>query len=119
VTTLDDRLRQTASNLYAKYGKTVTLAHITKTYVPSTGDMTSVIATLSLKARIEEYAIQLVDGTNVLAGDLRVTFSALDATFYPVPDDTLTIDSVAWRVVKASPIYIVDQPGLWVLQVRK
>jgi hypothetical protein len=119
MTQFDTSLRSTASKLLSKFGKLVTLTRRTESYAPSTGELTVISVTATIRAVVGTYSKFLYGTSSILVGDLKLTVAAADFTFDPAPNDTVLIDSVLYKVVRADPVYISEQPGLWELQVRK
>ncbi len=99
--------------------KSVTFTSVaTGTYNPTTGARggTSTAYTIQ-KAVVAGYRANQIDGTNIQANDQKVIFRANEITGVTVrTDDTITIGSTVWKIVRARKD---PTDSLWIAQVRQ
>ena len=90
-------------------------------YDPTTGEtVPSAMASYSVKVTPpERYSLKEIDGTTVLATDVRVYLAAKDIAIEPSPrSDTLTVSNHTYTVYKVTKHYSGDEVCLWELQLR-
>ena len=127
MTVLDAPLRKVSLDLIAKFGKSMTLTFLSNTagsYDPETRTPTAGSpVTASVKGIMEPMGLIGAKGNvqndGVMAGDQKVTIAAAGLAAVPQSDDTITIDSVTYRIVYVDPIYGGDLPVLHELHVRR
>lgn len=109
------RMRKTATRLVGGAGRDfpVTRKGEVKMVrgVEVSGDDESFVAT---GVRVE-YAVQEVDGQRVLAGDIRIVFTADEALLV---GDMVSVDGVAYRIVAPNPIQPADEVICYRAQLR-
>lgn len=110
----------TALRLLGRFGTDVSITRATAgAYDPETGAVSSTTITWTAKAvRGEPYSAKEIDGSLILAGDLKMIVSA-DASHDMAPGDTITIEAEVWRVVKPNPIRPATVTVAYMPQVRK
>ena len=120
---LDTRLRALAKKLIPDYGKSITYIAVTPGgYVNSTGFSAESTASSTVTAVIENFASNLIDGTQVKKGDLQVIIDAPtldDASITPDTDDRLTIASTTYKIINVEPIYSGALIAYFTFQIRK
>ena len=114
-----DSMAATASRLLAEFGQSVTFTHpVTSSFDPVTG-----IETPGTPVSIPGYGAAFdymhteIDGTIIQKGDIRFLFES--TTVAPVIGDTVTIDSVVYRVMDSKPTKPAGTTVLQELQLRK
>lgn len=123
MTALDKKFRKLATNLIDKYGKSVTLTSVTNgAYNPATGTSAKTTATSTVKAIVEDYSlhssgVRFQTGL-IKAGDKKVTIAALGIITKPKPSDTITIDTVAWNIVRVVETWSGEQIAVYECQLR-
>lgn len=119
--TLDRTARAAAERLIRAFGKSVTIRRATRSFDPATGKTTE--TTQDFPAKIsppERFREDLVDGTLVLAGDLRAQLAAAGLAIVPEPvRDRVVIDGTAWSLLRADPVMSGEQVALYTLHLRK
>jgi len=107
-TAIDIRVKPLVRDIIGKFGKTAIYKQITgETYSPTTGKYTGG-TTNSYTIKIAppaEYHIKLINGDNILAGDMQTLIAATGLAFTPAIGDIITIDTVDWQVINVSPQY--------------
>ena len=122
MTALDTKFRALSNRLIDKYGKSVTLTSVTNgAYNPATGTSAKTTATSTVKAIVEDYNLHS-SGVGfqtglIKAGDKKVTIAALGIT-KPKPSDTITIDTVAWNIVRVVETWSGEQIAVYECQLR-
>lgn len=110
----------TVLRLLGRFGTDVTISRSSAgAYDPETGKAASSTATWMAKAaRGEPYSSREIDGTLIMAGDLKLIVSA-DETHDLEPGDTITIEAEVWRVVKPNPVRPATTTVAYMAQLRK
>ena len=119
---LDAKMRALATNLIAKFGKSITLTTVTAgTYDTATRLSTPTTSGATVNATIETYKAGEVraSGGLVLMNDKKITIASADVAVTPSAGDTVTIDSVVWTVQAVSETWSGAQTAIFILQVRK
>jgi len=94
-------MRDLASELITEFGQSVTFTRTTAgAYTPGTG-VTTTSTTVRGKMFVELYGVGQVDGTTVLAGDMKGLFSGTTA---PATGDTSPINGKTYRVEQVAPV---------------
>jgi len=122
MSSVETRLRARALSLLSRRGKTVTITiPASETYVPTTGGVTlGANQPYSVKATPPEpYESRYVNGDTIHADDMRIFIAAKDLEFTPAKGQTVTIDTLKWRIVKVSPVYSGELVALYELQLRR
>lgn len=98
-----------AHSLISEFGSAVTLTRVTPGgYDADTGITTGETTTNYTGYGVKfEYAANMIDGSRILQGDQRCYLSTVGIV-NPAPSDTMTINSVVYRVVESRPL----QPAL-------
>lgn len=119
---LDTKMRALALSLISRYGQSATWSAIggSSTFNPATGRTTeagsSYSVTVSPPSPVD---ISLVDGSTIQATDETVLIAASGLAFTPKIGDRVTLSSVAYRVVRVSPIFSGAQVAAYEAQCRK
>ncbi len=117
-TVLDRAFRPLALQLLNLFGKDVTITYQTPgSYDPSTGLSSATTSAATVRALVERYDVREF-GDFIRAGDLKVTTYGIGLTA-PDPNDTVTVDSVVYRVVAVESIYSGELAALHEMQVRR
>jgi hypothetical protein len=121
---LDTAFRDIASSLIGVFVSD--LSTLTRTpapvYDPALGeDLAAAPTTYSIKvAPPENYKSHEIDGTAVRRTDLKTYVAAKDLAVVPDSQtDTLTFNSVVYKIVSVKGHQSGDQIALWELQLRK
>ena len=121
MTALDKEFRKLATDLIAKYGKTVTLTSTAVgTYEPLVGQTVNASApvSVSVKAIIKDYKREFSSEKGlILVGDKKFTIAAAGIT-KPKPGDTITLDGAVWRVVDVKETWSGEQIASYSVQAR-
>ncbi len=111
-------LLQTTTRLIADFGQPVTLK---KTSVvapenpwetPTTTETTTILAGVA-----ETYSERLVNGTSILAGDIRLTVTA--TSVIPAVGDGVTVGGMSYSVINVMPTAPGGTALAYVLQLRR
>lgn len=107
----------TASRLLTKYGQTVTFSRTTQgTFVSSTGAVgAGTSSTYSAKVHPKSYKAQEIDNVSILTGDILLIAYSTTAILV---GDTVSLDSVIYRVQNAEKINAVGSTIIYKAQVR-
>lgn len=97
---LGQKIAKIAQTQINKFGSMVTLQHATGAPVFNAvaGKAMPPMTSQTLKATFRRVRADQVNGTTVQANDTLLTVAALDASFVPVPNDTVLIGGVTWNV---------------------
>lgn len=115
---IDNIARSQASKAIASYGKIATLNKIAVgTYDTVTGTTANTTTAYSVKILIDSYAQNLIDGTIVKQGDMKITMPALNNQT-PVPGDDLVFDGVTRNIVAVENVYSGEQIASFTIQAR-
>lgn len=121
---LDTAFRDVASSLigvFVSNSSTLTRT-LTPVYDPALGeDLSATPTTYSIKvAPPENYKFYEADGTAIRRTDLKTYIAAKDLAVVPDSQtDTLTFNSVVYKIVSVKAHQSGDQIALWELQLRK
>lgn len=115
---LDVQMRIVASEIISELGKSITWNSTTFAYPATTG--TSIKSEISyvVDAAIESYDIALVDGSTILATDIKLIIAANALGFEPTIGDSVVIDDQHALVLDVAPI-IGGSVIVWEAQCRK
>lgn len=87
-------------------------------YDPATGGVTNTFTEFTgLKMRCEKYKSREIDGTRILADDVKGLLQVSALTISPAVDDEVLWDGVTYRIVN-----FANEDGariIWTLQMRK
>ena len=113
----------TANKLLVKFGQPVTLTQITEgAYDPNTGTVVSAGTTYVGSGALFDYAQREIDGTLVQQTDRKLYLSAkqINGQAMPVPQtqDTVTVGSAVYSVVRSMPLNPAGTDVLFEAQVR-
>lgn len=112
--------RATADSLIARFGQTVNLRRIVNS--GSASEPTQTPTDYSTRAAIVAISSRLIDGENVLRGDMRgiVSMGPLNtAGVTPsVSDRLVAADGTVYRVIEARPISPAGVAVIYILQLR-
>ena len=113
-----DSMAATASRLLAEFGQSVTFTHpVTDIFDPVTGIETpGTPVSIPGYGAAFDYMHSEIDGTLIQRGDIRFLFES--TTTAPVIGDTVTIDSVVYRVMDSKPTKPAGSTVLQELQLR-
>lgn len=112
------RSRALADRLLEKYGADAVLSHVTPGTTAAdlsgrTGDTT---ATTNTKVVTLAFRYQDIDGTRIVAGDVR---GLVKSNVDPQVGDVLTVNGTdVYRVISAKPLYPKDETLLTEVQLR-
>lgn len=101
--------------------QTITLTSVVAgVYDPATGSASPSTSAQDVQAVVEDYkGLALLPGSNIQAGDKKVTVAALNVTAAPKPGDSVTAGGITYAVVSVA----TTQPGstavIYELQCRK
>lgn len=115
---------QEIRTLIEDHGQTVTLRYVTEgTYDPSTGGLTGGSNTDStVLAYFYNYALDEIDGSNVISGDRRVVLPTVDSSgdtlTEPSIDDEIIGQGDTVKIVRVEKVYS-DVLVCYMLQVRE
>lgn len=121
-------LRKVARKQIDRFGTTATLTETVSTVNGASGSSSDVVTDYAGKCIVETFADRLVDGSNILASDRKLTFAAsgLDVTPAPVTTDgnvtttyAVTVGGETFQVHRAEPVYAEDSVVLWTIHGRK
>lgn len=113
-------LARVAKTLVDLNGMTGTLTRTIRANDPVAGTSAKVSTPYTVNIVVESYPARLVDGSNILATDLRVMLAAHAADVTPDPQtDTLTIGGVKHSIVRVEPVYAGDTVATWTVQARR
>lgn len=112
-------LAATASRLLKDKGQSVTFVHpVVGSFDPATGVETpGTPVNISGYGAAFDYMHSEIDGTIIQRGDIRFLFES--TTTAPVIGDTVTIDTVVYRVMDSKPTKPAGTTVLQELQLRK
>jgi len=119
-------LRRSALNLINRFGQSMTYtSKAAAAYSVSTSSVTLTNTDYTVKGVVFDFdtmntGTQMLDNSLIEAGDRRVYIAASGLNFTPKLEDTLTINSEVWRVVRI--INAIDPGGtmlLYDLQIRR
>jgi hypothetical protein len=113
-------LRGTATRLLKQFGRKAVLTRKAQgTYNPATSSANQgAPVEYSVTVVTLEYSSREIDGTNIVAGDVRAYVEA-GADVEPAIGDNMTIDGQAWRVVQPKPLNPGGVVLLYDLQLRR
>lgn len=123
MTVLDIRFRKLSTDLIDRYGKSVTLTNVTTgSYNTATSSITNTTSDTTVKALVEDYSLHSsgagFDSGLILSGDKKFSIAAAGITT-PKPGDSITLDSVLWKVVRVTEVWSGEQIAMYELQARK
>ena len=113
-------LRKIASSVTKKLGTTFTYQTVTRTFDPVQSKTVETVSSIPrLKAGISSYEDRLVDGSSILATDLRaiVPVDKLPATPEPGKNRIL-IGTTLHTIVRSQPLYDGDEIAAYEIQLR-
>jgi len=122
VTELDTELIPEILEILEEFGKdAVFQVPATKTYDPTTGDVTEGSVTSHTKKITPPapYKQGYVKDDLIQVGDVQVYLAASGLTFTPTNGYAVVFDSMTWRIEYANPIYTGELVALWELLLRK
>jgi len=110
-------LAAVALRLLTDKGQQVTFSReTTSSFDPGTGINTTTTSTITGYGAAFDYNKSEIDGTIVVKGDIRFLFEAGSA---PQQDDTVTIDSIGYRVMDVKKTSPAGTDVLYECQLRK
>ena len=110
-------LAAVATRLLTDKGQQVTFSRETSTgFNPTTGINTTTTSTITGYGAAFDYNSSEIDGTIIVKGDIRFLFEAGSA---PQQDDTVTIDSIGYRVMDVKKTAPGGTDVLYEVQLRK
>lgn len=97
---LGQKMAKIAQTEINRFGSSVTLQHASGAplFNAATGVGSPPITSQTLKGTFRRVRADQVNGTTVQANDTLLTVAALDASFVPVPNDTVLIGGITWNV---------------------
>jgi hypothetical protein len=103
------KMQATANRLLKGKGQSITLTRRTAgTYDPATGTAAVTVTTQTAYGAMFEYGDKNIDGTLIKEGDKQLLLSALNsagtALVAPALNDTVTINTVVYTVVRIKPL---------------
>jgi hypothetical protein len=116
-------LKSVAQTLCRVLGTTAVMKRVNSSYNPATGvetaaDPASTTWTLTI-APPEMYSAREINGTTILAGDVKITVAAKDVVVAPQPNFSLTVGSDVYRVVTVETVDGGGSAVIYILQCRK
>lgn len=115
---VDALARAQAAKAIGSYGKTATLNKIAAgTYDPATSAVINTTTPYVVKVLIETYSQGLIDGTLILAGDLKLTMPALNNQV-PVAGDEIVFDGITRKIVAVNSVFSGEQVATFIMQAR-
>lgn len=121
-----ERLRDsTATPLIDRFGAQSLYRRTTEVYDPDTGTTQTVNFDTVVSAVRDEFAVSMVDGDTVLAGDFIVYISAGELGIQPLPGDYVFFGSTSednssrYRVIRPTPINPGGIGVVYGVQVRR
>lgn len=112
------QMKSVASRLLTDKGQSLTFSRETSSgFNPVTGVNTTSTSTYTGNGASFNYNKAEIDGTLVQRGDIRLLLEAV--TTEPEQGDTVTIDSIIYRVMSVSPTSPAGTVVLYELQLRK
>jgi hypothetical protein len=126
MSTFYDDMAATAQEMLGEFGQPATLTRHASGYDPATSQTTAGDVSLDVSATgagvTLDYRAAEIDGTLVLAGDVRLYLSARAQGGVPmpapIPGDTVSVAGKTWRVVRASALAPAGQAVLHDVQLR-
>lgn len=113
-----DNMATTALKLLTSKGQTVTFSReVSSGFDPALGIDTTSTTTFTGKAAHLNYKNSEIDGTQVIKGDSRLILEATATV--PLVSDTVTVDSIVWRVMDVEPVSPAGTVVIYKIQVRK
>jgi len=111
-------LSATALKLLTKFGQAVDISRdTTSSFNPATGITTpGAQVTDSGFGASFDYTAQEIDGTNIIKGDIRLILNSVTRT--PESGDTVTIDSVVYRLMNVEKIAPAGTVVIYDIQLR-
>ena len=121
-TALDLEIAAAVDELFAEFGGGVsaTLTPIDGTYDAATNATSGDTAPVAVKCTPPaEYSAALVDGENVLAGDLVVVLKGAGLALAPQAGWRFTVVGKVFRIITAKRLSAGDDVAAWELQLRR
>lgn len=123
MTKLDDRFRPLATNLIAKYGKSVTYTSVSSgSYNTATGEAANTESTSTIKAIVEDYgSLKQSSGFesgHILAGDKKFTIAAQSFSSSPKETDKITVDGITYMAIRVIETWSGEQIASYEIQGR-
>jgi hypothetical protein len=120
---LDSRMRNSAFRMIRKYGKTLTYTAVTSAgYTSGSGFGSESTSDTIVIGVIQKIEANLIDGTNIQRGDLRVMIDALTLdtnSITPSQEDRMTIDSDIYKITMIEPEYSGELVAYYTFFIRK
>lgn len=124
-----DSLIATAFRLISQKGRAITISRATPTANGSEPWKQSSSSTTSFTTygvfqdprnaeKNYDFALKILPGTTIERVDWHIYIPAQGASFTPGPGDSVTYDSITYRIVTVSPIAPGAQDILYILQVQ-
>lgn len=121
-TTLDIKLGPKVLSIIDRFGKYVVIGQTpNETYDPDTGSVTAGVL-VEYRQKVsppDDYNNKLVDGDLIKLGDSMVLLPAKDLAFVPKIGDSVTFDSLIWKMITVKPIYSGELVVVYELQLRR
>jgi len=109
-----------ASQLINASGRTVVLGKVSNgTYNTSTGTVAPSTANHNFKGLVLEYSNRERDGTLIKQGDRKVVLDAKGAAVVPATNDTITINTLVYRIVDVQVVTDGSVDLVYTCQVRQ
>ena len=116
---LDKPMRKVALQLIRKFGASIVYRKITRgTYDTSAGTVPEATQDFPIKGIVDRVR-ETVVGTNLKAGDWRITIAALAIPAEPTTNDLIIFGVETLRVLAVWPTYSGDQAASYQIHARR
>ena len=112
-------MKTVAKDILGQFGTLVEIRTITRTEDRDAGTSSESVATQSVRAAIDRFRQELIDGAAVKSGDKQATISAEDLDSAPDPADMRVRSlGVTYAVLGVEPIIDGDEVAAYTLHLR-